>query len=401
MSWQDQAEIIDIKDEKMAQKLMEQIGVDEYGIKLMLPKAFNYSIKLKDVPSKAANILKQEILARGGEAAMAAGVADWSIDKTDVLLFGTKRQLEILSEKLHKQGFGLGKLATTIKASLSKWEMEGYREIKCQRGNSLLLGKRTYVMGIVNVTPDSFSDGGLYYDAGAAVEHAHKLVAEGADIIDVGGESTRPGHVPVEAEEEWRRLESVLKRLVNEIKVPISVDTYKADIALRALDLGVDIINDVWGCRADKKMADVCAKYNCPIIIMHNQNNTCYNDLMFDILTFLRESIELAENSGVAPDQIIIDPGIGFGKDLEQNLEVMSRLKELKVLGKPVLLGTSRKSFIGKTLNLDTVERVEGTAATVALGISQGVDIVRVHDVKEMVRVSRMTDAIVRRSFDN
>ncbi|WP_340674379.1 dihydropteroate synthase [Moorella sulfitireducens (nom. illeg.)] len=395
MSWQETIEIISVLDAATAQKLMKEIGVEGRGIELMVPKALHYCLKLKDVPARAANILKQEILARGGEAAMAAGVAGWAVDSTDVLIFATRRQLELLVEKLPQQYFGLGKLANTIQDALDKWEKTGIKEIKCPRG-PLILGRRTLVMGIINVTPDSFSDGGRFFDPGAAVEHAHRLVEEGADIIDIGGESTRPGHEPVPAEEEWHRLEPVLKRLVAEIKVPISVDTYKSITARRALDLGVDIINDIWGCRGDADMAAVCGRYGVPVIIMHNQQGTAYRDLMFEILAFLQESIRLAEENGVPPTQIIIDPGIGFGKDYYQNLQIMGRLGELKVLGKPILLGTSRKSLIGKTLDLPADQRLEGTAATVALGITQGIDIIRVHDVKAMVRVARMADAIVR-----
>ncbi|MBE3571436.1 MAG: dihydropteroate synthase [Moorella humiferrea] len=398
MAWQENIEIIEIPDGTTARRLMADIGVEGRGIELMTPKALYYCLKLKDVPARAANILKQEMLARGGEAAMAAGVAGWSVERTDVLLFATARQLELLAAKLKEQYFGLNKLAVAIREALKAWEGQGeIREIKCPRG-PLIIGRRTLIMGILNVTPDSFSDGGRFYDPGAAVEHAHRLVEEGADIIDVGGESTRPGHRPVDAEEEWRRLEPVLKRLVAEIKVPISVDTYKAVTARRALDLGVDIINDIWGCRADAHMASVCGRYRAPVVIMHNQEGTTYSDLMFDILSFLRTGIRLLEDNGVPPENIIVDPGIGFGKDLQQNLEVMGRLRELKVLGKPVLLGTSRKSMIGKVLDLPVDQRLEGTAATVALGISQGVDIVRVHDVRAMLRVARMTDAVVRRA---
>ncbi|AKX92939.1 dihydropteroate synthase [Moorella thermoacetica] len=396
MSWHDEIEVITVADAATAARLMQEVGADAGGIDLMLPKACFYCLKLKDVPARAANILKQEILARGGEAAMAAGVAGWSVDKTDVLIFATRRQLELLVAKLPVQGFGLDKLAAGIKTTLANWERNDVRKIGCPRG-PLVLGKRTLVMGIVNVTPDSFSDGGQFYDPGAAVEHAHQLVAEGVDIIDVGGESTRPGHEPVSAAEEWRRLEPVLTRLTREIKVPISVDTYKASTARRALEMGVDIINDIWGFRADPEMARVCGQYQAAVVLMHNQEGTSYKDLMFDILTFLRQSIRMAEDNGVPPEKIIVDPGIGFGKDLDQNLEVMGRLEEFKVLGKPVLLGTSRKSMIGRTLDLPVDQRLEGTAATVALGIARGVDIVRVHDVRAMVRVARMTDAIVRR----
>jgi dihydropteroate synthase len=252
-------------------------------------------------------------------------------------------------------------------------------------------------MGIVNVTPDSFSDGGKYDRVEKAVEHAWRLVEEGADIIDIGGESTRPGFAEVSAEEELRRIIPVLEELAPQIKVPISVDTYKAEVGRWALEAGAAIINDIWGFQREPELAKVAAEYDCPVVLMHNQDGTDYHDLMGELILFLRKSIQIAESAGVAAEKIIVDPGIGFGKNLDQNLEVMKRLDELKTLGKPVLLGTSRKSMIGQTLNLPVTEREEGTAATIALGIAKGVDIVRVHNVKEMVRVVKMTDAMIRR----
>ncbi|MDN5346453.1 MAG: dihydropteroate synthase [Clostridia bacterium] len=411
MSWQEEIEVIEINSQKQAAALMQKMGVDRGGLEVMAPKAVHYAVKLKNVPAAAANILKQEMLARGGEAAVRRGVIDGAVDSSDVLLLGTARQLQLLLEKLRRQPFGLRQLREPLEKALRNWEERPVWEIPCLRGK-LTFGERTLIMGILNVTPDSFSDGGLFNDPIRAVERAHEMVAEGADIIDVGGESTRPVYVPAEnrgnntvrkniyglpVEEEWRRLEPVLRRLVDEIRVPISVDTYHAETARRALEMGVDIINDVWGFKADPEMAGVCAAYDVPVILMHNQYSTNYRDLMFDILSGLRESIALAERAGVKSEKIIVDPGIGFGKDTEQNLEVMRSLRELKVLGKPVLLGTSRKSLIGNTLGLPVDQRMEGTAATVALGIALGVDIVRVHDVKEMVRVARMADAVVRR----
>ncbi|WP_425446700.1 dihydropteroate synthase [Dethiothermospora halolimnae] len=258
-------------------------------------------------------------------------------------------------------------------------------------------GKRTYIMGILNVTPDSFSDGGDFYDVDKAIEHAKLMVEEGADIIDIGAESTRPGSDEVSAEEEMKRLRPVLERLVAEIGVPISVDTYKASVAEEALKIGVHMINDVWGMQRDKNMAKVIAKYNVPIVAMHNQNGTEYRkDIMDEICDFFRKTEKLAMEAGVDRDKIILDPGIGFGKTPEQNMIVMSRLGELNDLGYPILLGTSRKSMIGKILDLPPKERVEGTLATTVMGITQGVDIVRIHDVKENVRTAKVTDAIVR-----
>ena len=258
-------------------------------------------------------------------------------------------------------------------------------------------GKRTYIMGILNVTPDSFSDGGDFSNIDIAVNHAKEMINEGADIIDLGGESTRPGHSYVDADEEKRRILPVIKRLKEEINVPISVDTYKSDVAQEALELGVEMINDIWGLTKDSNMANIVAKYDAYICIMHNQDGTEYNkDIMESIKEFLQDSIDLALKSGIKKEKIVLDPGIGFGKTFEQNLEVLKRLDEIKTFGYPVLLGTSRKSVIGNVLNVEPKQRLEGTIATTVLGIRDGVDIVRVHDVKENLKAAKMADAIYR-----
>nr|WP_243427890.1 dihydropteroate synthase [Alkaliphilus hydrothermalis] len=261
----------------------------------------------------------------------------------------------------------------------------------------LELGKKTYIMGILNITPDSFSDGGNYVDLDKAIQHAKEMVEEGADIIDVGGESTRPGAVEVSAEEEISRVLPVVKRLVAEVKVPVSVDTYKAEVAEKVLEAGAHMINDVWGLQRDPEMASVMAKFKKPVVMMHNQHGTEYEgDIMESIADFLSKSIKIALEAGIKNHNIILDPGIGFGKTSEQNMVVMARLGELNKLGYPILLGTSRKSMIGKILDLPPKERVEGTLATTVMGIIQGSDIVRVHDIKENYRTIKVTDAIVR-----
>lgn len=257
-------------------------------------------------------------------------------------------------------------------------------------------GKRTYIMGILNVTPDSFSDGGHFYDVDSAVAHARQMVEEGADIIDVGGESTRPGFKPVSADEEINRVVPVVQRLAQELDIPISIDTYKAKTAIAAIEAGADMINDIWGFKADMDMAAVAAKYKVPICLMHNKNEAVYNNIIEDVLTELKQSIDIALNAGVEAGNIIVDPGIGFGKTWEHNLAIMRHLEEFKRLDYPILLGTSRKSFIGRVLDLPVDDRLEGTLATTALGIVKGVDIVRVHDVKPNKRVAVMTDAMVR-----
>jgi len=388
---------INVSNLKEAQQEITKVGSDSAGCRWMAPKAVHRVLKISGIEPKQANIIKQEMLSRGGEAAVARGTVDGSIEKTDVLLMGTLKQFEELNIKLKMQPFGLSKLAAELKAILRNLEGRRPYILDC-RGKSISIGERTIVMGILNATPDSFSDGGTHFDIEDAVAGARRMVAEGADIIDLGGESTRPGHIPVGLDEELRRIMPVLERLVKEIDVPISIDTFKAEVAKRAMELGAHIINDQWALRADSEMADVAARYGAPVIIMHNQKGTEYSDLMGDIVNYFRESITTARNAGIPQEKIIIDPGIGFGKTVEQNLEVMRRLPELSCLGQPVLLGTSRKSMIGKTLDLPVNERIEGTGASVAVGITLGVDIIRVHDVKEMVRVARMTDAMVRTS---
>lgn len=251
-------------------------------------------------------------------------------------------------------------------------------------------------MGVLNVTPDSFSGDGIYLDPAAALDRAEQMVAEGADVIDVGGESTRPGATRVTLEEELQRVIPVIERLAPRLPVPISIDTYKAEVARRALAAGATIVNDVWGLQADPEMAGVAAGA-AAVVVMHNQVGTQYRDLQADILHFLRDSIHLALQAGIPRDRLIVDPGIGFGKTPRHNLEILDRLDFLKELGLPILVGTSRKSTIGQVLDLPPHDRVEGTAATVAIAIAHGADVVRVHDVKPLARVARMADAIVRR----
>lgn len=254
---------------------------------------------------------------------------------------------------------------------------------------------KTLVMGIVNVTPDSFSDGGRYNTVEQAVLHAQKLVAEGADILDIGGESTRPGATPVSLEEELDRVVPVIEAITREVEVPISIDTYKAKVGEEALKAGAHLLNDVWGGKKDPGMVQVAAKMGASIVLMHNREKAEYQDLIVDMQADLLESVALAKSAGVSDEQIILDPGIGFAKSYEDNLLAMRRLEAFTTMGYPVLLGTSRKSLIARTLELPTNERVEGTAATVALGIAKGCQIVRVHDVKEIARVCKMMDAML------
>ena len=262
-------------------------------------------------------------------------------------------------------------------------------------------GERTYIMGVCNLSPDSFSGDGLGDDIAATIAQAKRMVAEGADIIDIGGESTRPGTKPLSAadiDNELRLVIPAIERLAGELTVPLSIDTYKAGVARRAVKAGASLINDIWGLKRDPGIARVAAEAGVPIILMANQRDAPPRvGIMAKVISDLETGINLAMKAGVAGENIIIDPGIGFGKSLEQNLELINRLAELKKLGKPILLGTSRKSVIGTVLDLPPDQRLEGTAATIAIGIANGADMVRVHDVKQMVRVCRMSDAIIRR----
>jgi dihydropteroate synthase len=264
-------------------------------------------------------------------------------------------------------------------------------------GRELELGEKTVIMGILNLTPDSFSDGGDYVSVDRAVEHAKQMLREGADIIDIGGESSRPGHSRITAEEEIRRVMPVINRLAQETDAILSLDTIRSEVAEEAVKNGIHMINDIWGFQEDAALAVVAAEYGTPVVLMHNQNGTEYEgDMIEEIKRFLTESVRIAKEAGVHEDKIILDPGLGFGKTPEQNLLVMSRLGEIKSLGYPVLLGASRKSLIGKILDVPPKDRDEGTIATTVLGIVQGIDIVRVHNVLANVRAAKVTDAIVR-----
>ncbi|MFC5468538.1 dihydropteroate synthase [Cohnella suwonensis] len=272
-----------------------------------------------------------------------------------------------------------------------------HRTYEFTDGLKLELGVRTLVMGILNATPDSFSDGGRYDEVSAAVERAKQMADDGADIIDVGGESTRPGYAPVSEEEEIRRVVPVIRAIREHVALPISIDTYKAETARAALEAGAHIVNDVWGFKREPELAAVSARFGCPVVLTHNRNDHEYSDFIPDLLRDLQECVAIARNAGVEERNVWLDPGIGFAKDLGQNLDAMGRLGDIVALGYPVLLGTSRKSFIQRTLGVTPGEALEGTAATTALGIAQGCQIVRVHDVAEMKRVAAMTDAIAYR----
>lgn len=287
---------------------------------------------------------------------------------------------------------------------------KGLKELSQRKGFLLKIGQRvldlytrSYLMGVLNVTPDSFSDGGRFFKLEEAVKQGLKLAEEGADIIDIGGESTRPGSEPVPIDEELRRVIPVIEELYKEIQVPISIDTYKSRVAKEALDSGALMVNDISGLRFDPEMKKVVAEYDVPVILMHiqgtprnMQENPKYDNLIGNLKSYLKDSISIAEEAGISEDKIIVDPGIGFGKTLDDNLRILKNLSEFRSLGKPVMIGVSRKSFIGKILDLPTDKRLEGSLAALAVAIMNGANILRVHDVKESKRVAKLVDAILK-----
>ena len=256
---------------------------------------------------------------------------------------------------------------------------------------------RTYIMGILNVTPDSFSDGGKFNQMDAALYHAEEMIRDGADIVDVGGESTRPGHTVISDDEEISRVAPVIEAIKSRFDIPVSIDTYKGKVTEAALKAGADLVNDIWGFKHDYRVAELTAQYGAACCLMHNRSEPTYQDYLNDVVADLKECVRIAKDVGISDDKIILDPGVGFGKTYQMNLEIINHVDVLHSLGFPILLGTSRKSVIGQTLNLPTDQRVEGTLATTVVGVLKGCAFVRVHDIKENKRVIQMTEAIMGR----
>jgi dihydropteroate synthase len=386
-----------------AERIMRDIGVDPYGIRLMLRKTGIFLVYIDSVPSVSANILKQEMLALGGDAAVSRNALTGKTKNTGCLIIGRPEQISSLAGKLKAQPFGLRGLSCDIEANIKKYQAKGF--VLRLKKRPLSLGAKPRIMGIINLTPDSFSGDGLYGSRvkdhpSLALEKAEGMLADGADIIDLGGESTRPGSKGISAKEEIRRIIPALKKLAKNISAPISVDTTKPEVAEAAIDCGAQIINDISGLR-DRRMPGVAAKGKAAVVIMHMagnpsnmQNKTVYKSLISDISGYLRKKIDLAESSGITPDRIIIDPGLGFAKDARQNLRIINRLADFKILGKPILVGPCRKAFVGKVLKTGPQERIMGSAVSCVNAVNNGAHIVRVHDVKEIKQALKMNTAI-------
>ena len=389
---------LNITNAREAIHQLDSVGVDATGTELMKEKTLHFNLKVEGIHPRTSNLLKQEMLSLGGDAAIDGRGLDCSVNSVDAILIGTQKQFEKLIPKLNQYP-NLKPLSQSFSETLKNISKTQFT-IRCRK-KTLTLGRRTLLMGILNVTPDSFSDSGLYFNKEKAIAHGLRMVEEGADLLDIGGESTRPGSKPLELEEELRRVIPVIDSLIKEVDVPISIDTYNSKVAQKAIEVGAEIINDISGLHFDPDLAQVAAKGNAPLILMHirgtpetMQKDVHYDSLFSEILQYLKDSIQKAESAGLDPEQIIIDPGIGFGKTLDDNLLIIKNLSEFRVLGKPILLGTSRKSFIGKILNAEVEDRLEGTLSSIAIGVLNGAHIIRCHDVLQAKKAIAVADAI-------
>lgn len=396
---------LEIENQKSLKSLMQELKVDPWGVKIMVPKGVSHLIRVNSVSNIAANIIKQEMLSIGGDAAVARGALTGSKKKTDCLIIGSLAQIKCLHKKLQHQPFGLSRLAGELSDSLANYSRE--RFVLDLGRFKLTLGCKAQVMGIINLTPDSFSGDGLYDSARVdIVEVAEGLVSDGADILDIGGESSRPGAKPVSLKEELSRVIPVIKILAKKIKVPISIDTSKPEVARQALDNGAVIVNDITGLRSPK-MRRVVSGFDSAVVAMHMkgvprtmQQNVKYHSLIDQVMDFFKKSLSRAIEDGVDRDKIILDPGIGFGKSPEDNLRILRHLKEFKVLGRPILVGVSRKSFIGKVLGVAVDQRLSGTIASCVLAADNGAKILRVHDVKQVKEAMKVLNAMNKTSYN-
>ncbi|MCK4653662.1 MAG: dihydropteroate synthase [Candidatus Cloacimonetes bacterium] len=393
--------ILYIKTLKDVQRELEKINVSSQGIGLMAQKALELSIKLTNVHIGAANILKQEMLSIGGDAAVARGVVNGIEKHSDMILLGNADKIKKLIKKLENQTiFGLPDIKEDLKMLLQEFLEKPAKSINCN--GKILDLSRIKIMGVLNVTPNSFSDGTKFLDTGKAVEHALEMINEGADIIDIGGESTRPNAEKIDIQTEMDRVIPVIEKLQQETDIPISIDTYKAEVAEKAIEKGASIVNEISALRFDNKMVDVLKKYrNIPVILMHMQGtpqtmqkNPYYEDTIEEILQFFKERIKFCNSNGIEKERIIIDPGIGFGKRHIDNLVILKKLSEFKCFGLPIMIGSSRKSFIGRIYKSKSTDRLEGSLAATALAFQNGVEIIRVHDVKEHKRFLQTLQSI-------
>lgn len=384
-----------ISDKQEARRLIQEIGASPAGVGFMVPKGVLRCIKLRNISNRAANIIKQEMLSKGGEAVVAkeALIGD---GEHDVLVMGTVRQFERLNEKLRIQPFGLRGVAQDIENILANLEVDSWI-LPLPHRRSLELGRQTKIMGILNVTPDSFSDGGRFFDAGRAVERGLEMAAEGADIIDIGGASSRPDSQMADEDEELKRVLPVVEAL-SARNLILSVDTFRARVAEAVLNAGAHIINDIGALQMDTGLLEVVVRWQAGLVLMHNRLQVkpgqIYHNMVDDIIMDLQQTMDAAQAGGLGLDRMIIDPGLGFGKTPAQNLTLLKRLRDFSSMGRPILVGASRKRFIGQTLDLDVDQRLEGSLATAVIAAMNGTSIVRVHDVRETRIAVNMASAV-------
>ena len=394
------ARVLDVQTVAEIAHEIERTDTDPEGIGIMTRKARIYPIRIEAVSLKASPILKQELLAVGGDAAHSRGIADHSVSEGPVVLLATLGQYHRLLPKLGRQPFRLAEIAVEIERALKGFTRRAPAKVAGVH-RSFSVGGRPLVMGVVNVTPDSFSDGGRFLAPADAIAHGLLLQSEGADLLDIGGESTRPGATPVSIDEEWKRIGPVLSALHEKATVPISVDTRRAEVARRAIDAGADLVNDV-GTLSDPEMRRVIRETGAPVIAMHMrgtpttmQQELNYGDLRGEVFDALASATERAVAEGIPPDRLLIDPGLGFGKSAPQSLELLAHVAEFRSLGFPVVVGASRKSFLGAALgNAPVGERLEAGLAAAVLAAEHGAAIVRVHDVAPTVRALRFVEAV-------
>ncbi|MBN2461137.1 MAG: dihydropteroate synthase [Candidatus Cloacimonetes bacterium] len=392
--------ILYIADIDQAFHELKKISVSTGGLAVMAPKAIGMTVKLTKVRTGAANILKQEMLSLGADAAVARGVVEGSVTTSDVILLGNVSVLRKLVEKIGRQKiFGLDAIREDLEQFCRIMLQEIPQQLVC--GEKTISFDRIQIMGILNVTPDSFSDGGLYEKHDKACERAWAMCKEGADIIDIGGESTRPGAESVPAALEMERVIPVIEKLHDELPVPISIDTCKAVVAEEAVKAGASLVNDTSALRFDDHMIEIIRDYKVPVVLMHMQGtprnmqkNPCYADVVEEIMNFFSDRIAFCEHNGVEKSRILIDPGIGFGKRHQDNLEILSKLGEFRSFGLPVLVGASRKSFLSRINKAEPGDRLAGSLAATAIAHNNAIQLIRVHDVKEHRQFLNVLEAV-------
>ena len=391
--------VIEISNLEQSLKELLKIGIG-YNSSLKMSEYYDFKVvKISYIDVREINIIRAEALKNGMSAVVSDEILLLNAAKGELLLGGTAFQYEMLIRALGNSLLNCSEIALKIKKIVYNYGIDNFeREIK---GKIFNFGEKSFVMGILNITEDSFSDGGKYINADKAIERALKMVEDGADILDIGAESTRSGAIPVSEEEELERIVPIVEKLSKLVKVPISIDTYKSEVAKYSLRAGADIINDITGLKGESTMAEVVSDNDAYVIIMHMQgtpqtmqSNPEYQDVVSDICLDLKESFSIAEIAGIKKEKVIIDPGIGYGKSTNHNLEIIKRVGEFKIFGAPILIGASRKSMIGNVLNLPVNERVEGSLAVAAASVMNGASIIRVHDVKETKRTLTMIDSI-------